>query len=182
MKTKFLIIIFLSFFIRVNLLGSEVLPDSSKKPIIYFFLLEECVICQSYSLKMIELHKEFNSDFDFIGVFPNFISKPQNIQNFIADYHIPFPYKTDYYKSLVNKFGVKVTPEIVIFDELKNEILYKGRIDNEFFDIGRRRRSGISDDLKNALLQIKRGEKVDPKFTDAIGCIINLNELGTVNK
>lgn len=178
MKIKVFLILFLSFFIKICLVGSSFSQDSVKKPIVYFFLLEECVICQSYSLKMIELHNEFNSDFDFVAVFPNFISKPKNIQKFIADYHIPFQYKTDYYKSLVNKFEVKVTPEIVIYDEGKNEILYKGRIDNEFFDIGKRRRSGITDDLKNALMQIKRGEKVDPKFTDAIGCIINLNELG----
>ena len=40
--------------------------DTSKNIEVYFFLLEECVICQNYSTKIGELHQEFKDDFSFI--------------------------------------------------------------------------------------------------------------------
>ena len=86
-------------------------------------------------------------------------------------------FKTDYYKTLTKKLGVTVTPEVVIFQPDTEVVLYKGRIDNQFYSIGRRRRSGISNDLLLALEQVKTGKKPNPDSTLSVGCLINLDEM-----
>jgi thiol-disulfide isomerase/thioredoxin len=150
---------------------------SGDKPVVYFFLLEECVICQSYSQKINSIVHQFDTEFEFVAVFPSFISKPENIRKFLKDYDISLPFRTDYYKDLTKKFGVSVTPEVVVYKSATEKVLYKGRIDNEFVSVGRRRRSGINDDLMMALNQIKSGINPDPASTQAVGCFINMEEM-----
>jgi thioredoxin-related protein len=169
--------IFLIIFVCNSVSTSQIALQDSSKPTVYLFLLEECVICQSYSNKINNIQKDFAQHFNFSAIFPSFISKPETIKKFLSDYDIQMPYKTDFYKTLVKKFDVKVTPEVVVFDHQQNKILYKGRIDNEFFAIGRKRRSGVTEDLRVALNQIISGKIVDPYTTEAIGCIINIAEL-----
>lgn len=167
-------------FISIGILweGNLFAQKSEKtKPHVYFFLLEECVICQSYSNKMNKIASEYDSFFVFKAIFPSFISKPESIKKYLTDYNISLPFKTDYYKELTKKLGVTVTPEVVIFHPETNNILYRGRIDNEFVTVGRRRRSGISEDLIQALNQVKSGKNPDPAIVPSIGCLINLDEM-----
>ena len=65
---------------------------------VYVFLHESCVIRQYYTLPLRELHEEYaNESVQFIGLFPNFSSKPKQIETFKKKYQIPFELKTDYY-------------------------------------------------------------------------------------
>lgn len=160
-----------------DLVLSQNKTSGTEKPTVYLFLLEECVICQSYSTKINNIYEEYKYRFNFLAIFPSFISKPETIHHFLKEYKVQMPYKTDFYKTLVKKFNVKVTPEVVVYDHQNDNVLYKGRIDNEFFSIGRRRRSGINNELKIALDQILNDQKVDPKYTEAVGCIIDISEL-----
>ena len=84
--------------------------------------------------------------------------------------------KTDYFKTLTNKFGVEVTPTAVIFDHRNNEILYKGRIDDEFISIGKRKSVITNYDLKDALEALVLSKEYQ-KNTQAVGCLINFGDL-----
>ncbi|MEL6988150.1 MAG: hypothetical protein AAGK97_09995, partial [Bacteroidota bacterium] len=123
------------------------------------------------------LELNFNSEqIEFIGLFPNFVSKPKNIAHFKKEYKIPFELKTDYYKSKSTQFGVTVTPEVVVYNETTDEVLYKGRIDNTYFKIGKQRSVTTEHELKDALTSIKEGKEILIKETEAVGCFINFNE------
>lgn len=144
---------------------------------VYFFLLDDCVICQAYSSKIRRLHEKYGNDFDMTAIFPNFSSKPKQIEQFLKEYNIPLPYKTDYYKLLTRKYEVSVTPEIVVYDQQNEKVLYKGRIDNQFVDIGKRRQVVTTNELEETLLAIKQGKDDYLRSSTAVGCIINMNEM-----
>lgn len=148
-----------------------------QKKQVLLFLLEDCVICQSYSITLKKLHEEYGSEFEFIGYFPNFASKKEAIDSFKRIYDIPFPLKTDYFKTVTNKFKVEVTPEVVIYDTQSDSVLYQGRIDNEFFNIGQRRTVVTEHDLQDALKAITKKSNNYIKNTKSIGCFINFDPI-----
>ena len=67
------------------------IPDQRQDRItVYVFLHESCVISQYYTLPLRELHEEYaNENIQFIGLFPNFSSKPNQIETFKEKYQIP---------------------------------------------------------------------------------------------
>ena len=62
----------------------------------------------------------------------------------------------------------------MVYNHNDQEILYKGRIDNAYFRVGKKRGVTSTSDLKDALEAIVRGEPVLIKETEAVGCFINL--------
>ncbi len=140
---------------------------------LYLFLLDDCVICQSYSIKLTQLYNNYGEEVTFLGVFPNFSSKPERIKAFNEKYGIQFPTITDYSKNLTHKFDVKVTPEVVVFNESSQQIIYKGRIDNEFFNLGKRRSVVTTNELEEVLMSIAAGNIHTFENTKAVGCFIS---------
>lgn len=160
-----------------SLMLSFTFASYGQKKQVIFILLEDCVICQSYSITMNKLYEEYGNEFEFIGYFPNFSSKREAIDSFKNVYSIPFPLKTDYFKTVTNKFKVEVTPEVVIYDPKFDRILYQGRIDNEFFDIGQRRSVVSQHELKDALQAISTKSNNYIKRTISVGCFINFDPM-----
>ena len=144
---------------------------------VYLFLHDECVISQNYTALLNRLHGEYGEEIAFVGLFPNFSSKPDKIEAFRQKYHITFPLKTDYYKTITKAMGATVTPEVVIYDHTTGQKLYQGRIDDTYFRVGKRRTVTTTSELEDALRAIRAGEQVPVSETDAVGCFINLREL-----
>ena len=106
-----------------------------------FFLHESCVISQYYTLPLRELHKVYaDENVQFIGLCPNLSSKPNQIETFKEKYQIPFELKTDYYHKKKEAFEVTVTPEVVVYNESKGQLIYRGRIDDAYARVGKRKR------------------------------------------
>lgn len=141
---------------------------------VYLFLLEDCRISQTYTDKIIELSQEYSCDsIQFQGAFPNPISQDSTIAAFVSKYKIPFPCtKQDAYE-LAKNFGVTVTPEVVVFNDTQNQLIYQGRIDNLFVRVGRRRRVVTSHDLEDVLNSIRNHQPIKVRKTNAIGCFFN---------
>ena len=169
--TTFLLFLSLTVAVRAET-GPK--PDSIN---VYIFLLDACVICKHYSLTLAELHQEYSSEhLQFIGLFPNFSSKPASIEAFKEKYRIPFELKTDYYRIMTNRFGVTMTPEIVVYNHSQEKVLYKGRIDNTYAALGKRRRHTTSSELEDALKAIRDGKEILIPQTQSVGCLINKND------
>ena len=83
---------------------------------VYVFLHESCVISQYYTLPLRELHEEYaNENVQFKGLFPNFSSKPNQIETFKEKYQIPFELKTDYYHKKKEQFNMKKIIPFLLF-------------------------------------------------------------------
>ena len=171
MKLKiFLMLIVLG----VAILTSKANPTESKDTIIvYIFLHESCIISQYYTLPLKELHEEYaNENIQFIGVFPNFFSKPDKIEQFKKKYQIPFELKTDYYHTQKEKFGATVTPEVVVYNESEEKIIYRGRIDDAYARVGKKKRITTTSELKDVLGAIANDQPILIANTQAVGCFI----------
>lgn len=134
---------------------------------------EDCRICQFYSDELRSIYADFSSDrIGFIGLFPNRYSSPSSIAAFKTKYEIPFTLKREYYQTKTKKFGVKITPEVVVYDEKFQKILYKGRIDDSYIRVGKRKRYVSNHDLRDVLTFIQEQKAIKYAETIAIGCFI----------
>lgn len=141
---------------------------------VYFFLLEDCKITQAYPQVMREVYQEFAQDgVGFVGYFPSRVSQDATVQEFARKYQLPFPCtRTDAYEQ-AKRFGVSVTPEVVVYDVAQDAVAYQGRIDNLYEQVGRRRRVVTSHDLLQALRCLRAGCLVSPARTQAVGCFLD---------
>ncbi|MEO1449709.1 MAG: hypothetical protein AAFV07_09265 [Bacteroidota bacterium] len=143
---------------------------------VYIFLHEDCIISQYYTLSLKELHTEYaNPRLQFVGLFPNFSSRPENIKAFGEKYQIPFPLKPDYFHQKKEALGATVTPEVVVVNEKTGKTLYQGRIDDTYARVGQRKRVTTITDLKDVLESIRDGQSILISYTQAIGCFIEKN-------
>lgn len=144
---------------------------------VYIFLLEDCVISQNFTPLLNKLSKEYKSKkVGFIGLFPNSFSKDSTIKAFASKYNIEFPLKTDHYQKMTRKLGVTVTPEVAVFDHKKDVLLYRGRINNQYERVGKRRSKPTSSELENVIKAWVEGNPLAFFETKAIGCFININK------
>lgn len=147
---------------------------AQKKATAYFFMLEDCVICQSYTPVINELYSGYQDEIDFLLVFPNQRSRKDSIDQFMNKYQLKMPSKTDHYKNLSLKFGVKVTPEVVLVSK-DGTTLYQGSIDDGYAGIGKKRKVR-ENYLRQAIIHFLNNEPIQPATTQAFGCFINYKE------
>ena len=119
------------------------------------------------------LHEKYsNEKVTFIGLFPNPSSNETKISAFKEDYQLAFELKVDGMQQMMDRFGVRVTPEVVVFNDEKEEVIYQGRIDNMFFRVGKRRTVTTTSELEDVLESIKNDSIKEFSKTDAVGCFI----------
>ena len=143
-----------------------------------FFLLDQCIVTANMTQEIERLYQDYNkAPFVFQGYFPNMSSKPEAIEAFVKKFNLTLPWKTDYFKRKSEALGAEVAPQVVVFDEKKEVILYSGRINNSFKAVGQRRRGKITHDLEEALKAISMDQIIQTPRTQAVGCFINFSEV-----
>ncbi|HRH67154.1 MAG TPA: redoxin domain-containing protein [Bacteroidia bacterium] len=136
------------------------------------FLLADCPACQSYSLTLNKLSSQFSDcGVKFYGVFPGEYGSVEEDIQFRNDYRINFPLLRDPDKILVTRLHAKVSPEVFVLDA-ERRIIYRGRIDDWMYAVGKKRVKITSHDLKLALTAACMGNTIKNPLTQAIGCII----------
>jgi hypothetical protein len=156
-----------------NKLSGAGLPPSDSFTVC-LFLLEDCKITQAYSRKMSTIYLQYAHDsIGFIGYFPNSLTTEEGLATFVKKYEIPFPCTRQDAYALAKKWKVSVTPEVVVWNETQQKIVYQGRIDNLYERIGQRRKIVTSFELEAALYSIRHHEPISIPRTNAIGCFLN---------
>jgi peroxiredoxin len=141
---------------------------------VYVFLREDCVISQNYTSTLNRLYQIFSSQkIGFIGLFPS--TRDESIVAFRNKYHINIPLKSDYFQTITKELGATVTPEVIVYNEICNEILYQGRIDDTYFRVGKKRSVTTTAELEEALKAIVNGKTIAVRKTQPIGCLISFN-------
>lgn len=170
MFMKKIALIFFSFIVIVNCKGQSI--DSLK---LYVFLSSTCPMCTEYSFELNKIQKEYTSKgLKVVGIFPNFFETENDIMEFTKKFNISFECKKDVNFYFVNLYKATITPEVFLVNS-KDEIIYKGLIDNAYFKPGKKRSLTTENYLRNALEQFYGNLSVIKKSTTAIGCIITKN-------
>ena len=136
------------------------------------FLLPDCPACESYSLTLNQLQEKFKSyGIRFYGVFPGHYNTVAEMKAFQIRYRINFPLMSDPDKKLVKSLGAKVSPEVFVISNT-GKIIYRGRIDDWMYAVGKMKPGVTTHELRDALSAVIQHQPLKIPETKAIGCII----------
>ena len=139
---------------------------------VFVFLDTECPISQQYVRNLETLRLAFSQkNIQFWAVFPTKGVTKDEIIAFQEKYDFQYSSVIDYNMKLTKKLDAKTTPEVFIVNN-KNRILYRGAIDDLYYDLGKKRPEASIFYLKDALNNIINKQKITIQKTEAIGCDI----------
>ena len=170
-------IIFAFLFVGVSPAVEEKESPQKDEIKVYIFLHETCRISQFYTPTLKALHQEYGSEsIVFEGIFPNPNTTTEAIEAFQEKYELPFDMVVDQNQTITKELGATVTPEAIVYNVSKAEVLYKGRIDDSYFRVGKRRQVTTTSELKDVLEALENGDSVRVESKEAIGCFIKILE------
>jgi thiol-disulfide isomerase/thioredoxin len=152
--------------------GMVFLPEKqADQPVLFIFLSPECPLCQNYTRVLNQLYREYGNRIAFYGIIPGKTYDAKTINGFAKKYSITYPLYIDRALKLSRYLRATATPEVILLN--KNELVYKGAIDDWFADIGKQRARATKNFLRDALSRELNGKTVAFKRTKAVGCYIN---------
>jgi hypothetical protein len=158
----------------VDLEGREVkiAGEAGVKATALVFVLPDCPICNAYIPELNRLHESFVAqDVRMMLVHADTDVSAEEAREHAREYRIRAPVVLDPQHDWVKKAGATTAPEAVVFSPV-GEVLYRGRIDNQYAGLGKRRAVVTSHDLQVALEAIVAGQPIAEARTEAIGCPI----------
>lgn len=166
---KFISILFLLF--------ALVTARAADSVSVYIFLSESCPICKSQTLTLRQLHQQYSTKgISFTGLFPNQeYSTNESIRQFGKKYQLKFELKKDEGQKMVKQFSATTNPQIFVVQNATQKILYQGKLDNGFENIGKKREVITEHYLRDALESILQKKEVAIKQTQPVGCFIIKN-------
>lgn len=139
---------------------------------VFVFLLPDCPACENYTLTLNNLEKKFKSSgISFYGVFPPFV-KNTDVEKFKKDYRIGFPLLIDFNRELLSAFDAHVAPSVYVISET-TLLLYRGRIDDWMYAVGKKKTVISHHELEDAITAISTGKKIAVNKTQPVGCLID---------
>lgn len=139
---------------------------------VLFFILSDCPLANGYAPEMarfVERYAPRGVRFFGVHVDPNLTDEAA--RQHAKEYGLEFPILIDRHHTLVRATGATVTPEAVVVGA-KGALLYRGRIDDLYSELGKKRPRVRHHDLADALDVILSGRPVLASRTRAVGCII----------
>ncbi|MBP6539987.1 MAG: hypothetical protein KA234_06625, partial [Saprospiraceae bacterium] len=102
--------------------------------------------------------------------------KPQGIKDFKSKYKIAFDTKTDYFKKITHKFQATILPEVIVYNETKQKIIYRGQVNDLYYAPSKRRPLIRHHYLRDAIMAGIDNRMPTIQETNPIGCFINFND------
>jgi hypothetical protein len=144
------------------------------RAIVFLFTSTDCPISNRYAPEVHRIAAAFGSkDVVFRIVYPNPSDDAKAIREHMAAYSYAAVAEAmrDPKLALVKFAGATVTPEAAIV--AGGHLVYRGRIDDRYVDLGRERPAPTRHDLFDALSAIVAGKPVAQATTQAVGCFIS---------
>ena len=159
-----------------TLSGASVDPldaPAGTKAIVFLFTSTDCPISNRYAPEVRRLAETYGSKgVVFRLVYPN----PADTAAAIREHMSAFSYAgaadalRDPQHALVKLAGATVTPEAVVY--AGGKLMYRGRIDDRYVELGVERPAATRRDLADALAAVLAGKPVAAATTQAVGCFI----------
>ena len=133
------------------------------------FTTTDCPISNRYAPEIQRLASKFKDHAKFVLVYP----APTDSPELILEHHKKFGFTLESVRdaSLVKTTGVTVTPEVAVM--AGGRMIYRGRIDDRYVELGRERPKPTRHDLEEALTALVAGKAVLVPETRAVGCILS---------
>jgi hypothetical protein len=148
------------------------LDASSGKIVVLVFLRRDCPVSSRYAPVIRRISAQHVGDASFWLVFPDKNETEQTIHEYLQTYSYRLPALRDPEHALVRLGQVLITPEVAVFNR-KHELIYDGRIDNWYAELGRSRVAPTTHELEDAI-QAAADEKTPAmKQVRGVGCYIS---------
>ena len=154
--------------------GAEHRPldvDGAKANVLVFSMLD-CPIANGYSPEIMAIADEFAPQglrFFLVCVDPD--ATAEAARQHASDYSLELPILLDREHVLVSALEATITPEAAVVGA-GGELLYRGRIDDLYAALGKKRVRPTRHDLRLALAAVVEGRPVEQPRTEAVGCFI----------
>jgi thiol-disulfide isomerase/thioredoxin len=141
------------------------------KVVVLIFLRRDCPVSSRYAPVIQQISKEFAESANFWLVYPDKSDSPQAIRKYLADYGYRLPALRDPERVLVRFGRVQITPEVAVFRD--RQLVYDGRIDDWYVDLGRSRPAPTTHELEDAIRAASVGKPVARSEVRGVGCYIS---------
>lgn len=144
--------------------------NKKANPVALVFIDIGCVISQRFIPYLNEMNAlAKNNDVQFYGIISNPRVTWQEAQKFNKEYAIKFPILFDRNGDLANRIKPTVVPEAFVFD-IYDELVYYGRINDQFADLGKFNKTARKEELKDAILAVGNNEDLAVAYATPKGC------------
>jgi thiol-disulfide isomerase/thioredoxin len=157
-----------------DLAGNPVDPLKSTggKVVVLVFVRTDCPVSNRYAPTIQKLSAEQTGKVAFWLVYPSKSESAEVIRKHEREYGYKIPALRDPQHVLVKEGQVEITPEVAVFDA-NRQLIYHGRIDNLYEDIGRARSAATTHELADAIAAALSGKRLDVGATHGVGCYIS---------
>ncbi len=146
--------------------------EASNKIVVLIFLRRDCPVSSRYAPVIQKISAQHERDASFWLVFPDKAETPQTIHTYLQQYAYRVPALRDPEHALVKLAQVEITPEVAVFNR-NHQLLYDGRIDNWFLDLGRSRPAPTTHELADAIQAALAGKTPAANQVRGVGCYIS---------
>jgi len=151
---------------------ADPLKSGGAQVIVLVFVRTDCPVSNRYAPTIQRLSAEHAGRAAFWLVYPSKSESADAIRKHERDFGYTIPALRDPQHVLVKESGVEITPEVAVFDASRR-LVYHGRIDNLYEDIGRARRTATTHELEDAIAAALGGKSLAADATHAVGCYIS---------
>jgi hypothetical protein len=142
------------------------------KVVVLIFVRTDCPIANRYAPEIQRLRDAHLADAAFWMVYPDKKESRAAIREHQREFRLTLGVLRDADRRLMKRAEVSVTPEAAVFDP-RGRLVYHGRIDNWFEDIGRARPAATTHELADAIAAALRGHPQSLPNAPAIGCYLS---------
>jgi hypothetical protein len=135
------------------------------------FTTTDCSISSRYAPEIQRLESRFGQQVRFVLVFPVATDSAAVIRTHLKKFAYSSEAVRDTAQELVKHTGVTISPEVAVLDA-KSQVVYRGRIDDRYLELGIERSQPTVRDLEKALEAVTAGKPVAVRETQAVGCIL----------
>ena len=141
------------------------------------FMDTGCPIARYHTRTLRILHEEYsNKGIRFTAVFPAANTTQETIEAYAKKYKFPLKVVLDPGQTRARTLKATIVPEVFVFDR-KQKLIYRGRIDDHFAAVGKRRPLTRTHDLADVLRALIAGEQLKTRQTKPIGCAITFRKI-----
>jgi peroxiredoxin len=155
---------------------------AAAKAVVLFFISADCPASNGYAPDIAGMVQTFaEKDVLFYGVHSDPDLTAEQASAHAKEYKLNFPILLDPAQSLASQSGVKRVPTAVVLSA-DGKVLYRGRIDDRYISLGKKRSEPTRRDTLDALDQVLAGKAPTTPQTEVIGCLLPKITEGTGRK
>jgi len=145
---------------------------SGHRAVVLIFISTDCPISNSYAPAIADLCRGFTpKGIDFYTVYEDSPLTPAAATAHHDAYGFPCDALLDPQQQIAHVSGATVTSEAIVAGA-GGTLLYRGRIDDQYVAVGKKRFAATTHELKDALSQIAADQTVNVSSMPAVGCSI----------